>query len=107
MAFHGAFVLRKQDHGILTITYFNNGAYFDPYPETAKLKTPGKDSADQFSGIYETVWLERDAHHIGDLEIVPHRPVNVYKLTWTSRDGGRDFEGYGMLEKGTLVGFYY
>ncbi len=107
MAFHGAFVVRKQDHGILTITYFNNGNDFIPYPETAKLKEENNKSVDPFIGIYETLWLEKGIHHIGDLEIIPHPPKNVYKLTWTSKAKRKDFEGYGMLENGTLVGFYY
>lgn len=108
MAFHGAFIFRKQDHGILSSTYFNNGD-FNPYPETAKLVSAvSQNPSDPFAGEYVTVWLEDTTHDICDLTIMPEGNVDgVYKLTWISRTGNHNYEGYGMIENSSLVGFYY
>lgn len=107
--FHGAFVFRKQDHGILTATYFNTGEY-QPYPETAKRKESKIPTSDPFAGEYETTWLEKKEFYVCDLIITPHNPVTgVYQLEWKSsgKTDVKNYEGYGMLENGTLVGFYY
>lgn len=121
--FHGAFVLRKHDHGILSATYFNNGEgnyKYTPYPETAKRKKnkqvtedKGEEliTSDPFAGDYETTWLEENDFYVCNLHIsliVPYKP-GVYKLSWKSsgKTNVKDHEGYGMLENGAVVGFYY
>ena len=107
--FHGAFVFRKQDHGILTATYFNTGEY-KPYPETAKLKKATDPENDLFAGDYETTWLEKNDYYVCNLKITPHKTEKgVYKLSWTSSGKTKvnTYEGYGMSENGSLVGFYY
>jgi len=105
--FHGAFVFRKQDHGILSSTYFNTWD-FTPYPETAKLKSKTEPADDPFTGVYETIWLEKNAHYVCDVEIILHKP-GVYKILWNAagKKGVEKYEGYGMLETELLVGFYY
>lgn len=108
-AFHGAFVFRRQDHGILTATYFNTGEY-KPYPETAILKTESGHDTDPFIGDYITIWLERNTHYKFELNISPHNTLGVYKLSWkpiSPQNGEKPYEGFGMLENGLLIGFYY
>ncbi len=113
--FMGAFVIRRQDHGILTSTYFNCNAP-DPHPETMKWKSKlpnvkgdDKDKAadagnDPFAGVYKTGWLEQGRHQVGELIIQPNG--SMYELTWNDIKSPGSY-GHATREGDILFGYYW
>lgn len=103
--FRGAFVMRSQDHHILTSTYFNINNQ-EPYPETAKRTAPRKDSNDPFEGTFDTIWLERMDHARMVLEVTKDSDKPYYKLEWKYK-GVLAWHGQAVKENGTLFGYYW
>jgi len=103
--FHGALVIRLQDHGILTSTYFNNGDPV-PYPETARRQSTDLPGANPFVGKFDCIWLEKNEHHKVTL-IIKKEPTDIaYELRWIDKNNNVNFEGRAALENGILFGYY-
>lgn len=107
--FRGAFIMRLQDHHILTSTYFNTDQ-LDPQPETAKkISGPGS-SADEFVGTYNSVWIEDDEPELMKLDIQAEHENSRYKMKWSEVQQGLTtpmYEGYAVKEKEILFGYYW
>ncbi|PZR23748.1 MAG: hypothetical protein DI535_23335 [Citrobacter freundii] len=103
--FRGAFVMRSQDHHILTSTYFNINDQ-DPYPETAKRTAPGINPEDPFEGTFDTIWLEKKDHARMILKVTKSSDKPHYSMEWEYK-GKLAWHGEAVKENGILFGYYW
>lgn len=105
----GACVFRNEGDGCLTSKYVNEQS--DPFTESCKL-TNRENMNDQFSGRYQTSWIERMNNgeirtRSGELVIALNAQLSNYTLRWTPQSGGEEYEGVGMLFGNLLVACYW
>lgn len=104
----GVCVFRNEGDGCLTSKYVNEMS--DPFTESCKLIA--RENDDQFSGRYQTTWLERmDNGDIrtrsGELLISQNPEFSSLSLRWVPQRGGEEYEGVGMLFGDLLVASYW
>lgn len=107
----GSFVFRNEGDGCLTSKYHHFGSPTGPFTEASKVKSKPPSIIDEFSGIYETTWLEEfNNHEYSDLEIKPNHPnSNIFDVIWYNPQNKSEhyFEGTAMLFGDLLVGAYW
>ncbi|MBP7556367.1 MAG: hypothetical protein KA821_08890 [Chitinophagaceae bacterium] len=104
--FRGAFIMRLQDHGILTCTYFDNSNQM-PYPEIGKRIGENKGNEDSFVGKFSLVGIRYQGSYDMQLSISRNSRTPLYKLIWKHEDGIETFLGEAVLDKDILFGYYW